>query len=84
MDSHHRLTVKLTVKLDGKNYFLWASYFRNFLEGRDLWGYVDGKVPKPTEGSTFKWVINNAKIKTWIMESVDNSIAINLSPFDTT
>lgn len=30
------------------------------------------------EGSA-KWVIKNAKIKTWFMESVENSIAVNLS-----
>jgi hypothetical protein len=77
MDHHHRLNVKL----DGKNYFLWASYVKNFLEGQELWGYIDGSITKPTAGSTSsKWTTNNAKIKTWLMESVEASIAINLSP----
>ncbi|KAK1355157.1 hypothetical protein POM88_048413 [Heracleum sosnowskyi] len=81
MDSQHH---RLAVRLDGKNYFLWASYFKNFLEGQDLWTYVDGSNPKPTEkAEQSKWVINNAKIKTWIMESVENSIAVNLSPLST-
>ena len=78
MESSHRLTVKL----DGKNYFLWTSYFRNFLEGQGIWGYVDGTTKRP-EGDVSKWIINNAKIKTWIMESVDQSIAANLSPLTT-
>ena len=78
MESSHRLTVKL----DGKNYFLWSSYFRNFLEGQGIWGYVDGTTKRP-EGDASKWIINNAKIKTWIMESVDQSIAANLSPLTT-
>ncbi|KAF8388056.1 hypothetical protein HHK36_026722 [Tetracentron sinense] len=79
MDSH-----RLAVKHDGKNYFLWASYFWNFLEGQELWGYVDGSISKPfTDTTTSKWVPHNAKIKTWIMESVDNSIAVNLSPLKT-
>ncbi len=77
MDHHHRLNVKL----DGKNYFLWASYVKIFLEGQELWGYIDGSITKPTAGSTSsKWTTNNAKIKTWLMESVEASIAINLSP----
>lgn len=87
---------RLAIKLDGKNYFLWASYFQNFLEGQDLWSYVDGTTTKPAdkEASTTtkpavkeasaRWVIKNAKIKTWFMQSVDNSIAVNLSTLSTT
>ena len=78
MESSHRLTVKL----DGKNYFLWSSYFQNFLEGQDIWGYVDGTL-NILEGDASKWIINNAKIKTWIMEFVGWSIAANLSPLTT-
>ncbi|XP_074326750.1 uncharacterized protein LOC141664694 [Apium graveolens] len=82
MDSQHH---RLAIRLDGKNYFLWVSYFKNFLEGQDLWNYVDDTNPKPTEkADQFKWVINNAKIKTWIMESVENSTVVNLSPLSTT
>jgi hypothetical protein len=77
MDHYHRLNVKL----DDKNYFLWASYVKIFLEGQELWGYIDGSITKPTAGSTSsKWTTHNAKIKTWLMESVEASIAINLSP----
>uniref|UniRef100_A0A2N9GK30 Integrase catalytic domain-containing protein n=1 Tax=Fagus sylvatica TaxID=28930 RepID=A0A2N9GK30_FAGSY len=48
---------------------------------QELWGYIDGSITKPTAGSTSsKWTTNNAKIKTWLMESVEASIAINLSP----
>ena len=48
---------------------------------QDLSGYTDGTIVKPSEGaSVSKWVVNNAKIKTWIMKSVEGYIAANLSP----
>lgn len=81
MESQHN---RLAIKLDGKNYFLWASYFKNFLEGQDLWSYVDGSNPKPFDKeASARWVIKNAKIKTWFMESVEPSIAVNLSTLST-
>lgn len=77
MNSHHH---KLAIRLNGKNYFLWASYFKNFFEGQELWKYIDQTTaqptvvpanstlpaPKPTDPKlTYpKWVINNDKIKT--------------------
>ena len=77
MDPHpqHRLTIKL----DGKNYFMWASYMQNFIEGQELWGHIDGSIPISSQ----KWSTNNAKIKTWIMKFVDISIAVNLSNLPT-
>ena len=39
---------------------------------------------KSSKGSTTsKWIVNNAKIKTWIMESMESSIAVNLNPLMT-
>ncbi|KAK3011513.1 hypothetical protein RJ639_011121 [Escallonia herrerae] len=37
----------LSVKLDGKNYSVWRFHFQYFLEGKRLWGYVDGSEPQP-------------------------------------
>ena len=77
MESHNH---RLAIKFDGKNYFLWSSYMKNFLKGHDLWEYIDGSMSKSSEGSTAsKWIVNNAKIKTWIMEFVKSSITANLS-----
>lgn len=39
----------LYVKYDGNNYFLWESPFRLFVQGEDMWGYVDGFIPKLTD-----------------------------------
>jgi len=53
---------------------------RNFLKGKKMWGYVSGTyvVPKNTkEGDTASidaWKANNAKIITWINNSVEHSI----------
>jgi len=53
---------------------------KNFLKGKKMWGYVSGVyvVPKNIEeGDTAlidAWEANNAKIITWINNSVEHSI----------
>lgn len=37
----------LTTKFDGNNYFLWQTHFRNFVEGKELWGYINGSIEMP-------------------------------------
>ncbi|KAF8401977.1 hypothetical protein HHK36_012928 [Tetracentron sinense] len=71
---------------DGSNYGLWSIHFTSFLEGRGLWGIVDGTDPlpkpdKPTELA--EWKIKNGKIVTWILDSVEKSIAVGLTPHKT-
>lgn len=80
ISSHWVPTIVWQWNLMGNFFFLWASYFKKIIRSRDLRSYVDGNAPKPTEGSTSKWVIIWSimkKIKTSIMESVDNSIVVN-------
>jgi translation initiation factor IF-1 len=53
---------------------------RNFLKGKKMWGYVSGTyvIPKNTkEGDVVlieTWEANNAKIITWIHNSIEHSI----------
>ena len=53
---------------------------RNFLKGKKIWGYVSGTyvIPKNTEERDVvlidTWEANNAKIITWINNSVEHSI----------
>ncbi|KAF8377349.1 hypothetical protein HHK36_030726 [Tetracentron sinense] len=58
----------------------------SFLEGRDLWGIIDGtdKMPTTTELKEMaEWKTKNGKIVTWLLDSVDKSIAVGLTPHRT-
>jgi hypothetical protein len=79
----------MSVRLDGKNYSYWSYIMRNFLKGKNIWGYVSGTyvVPKNTkEGDAAlidAWEANNAKIITWINNSVEHSIGTQLAKYET-
>jgi hypothetical protein len=53
---------------------------RNFLKGKKMWGYASGTyvVPKNIEEGDAAlidaWEANNAKIITWINNSIEHSI----------
>ena len=57
---------------------------RNFLKGKKMWGYVSGTymIPKNIEEGDVvlidTWEANNAKIITWINNSVEHSIGTQL------
>ena len=75
----------LPIKFNGKNYFSWEFQFRMFVKGKELWGHLDGSVPKPpagTEKSTItQWETNDAKIISWILSSVESHLVLNLRPY---
>ncbi|TQD70136.1 hypothetical protein C1H46_044329 [Malus baccata] len=78
------------VKLHGNNYVYWAYVMKNFLIGKGLWGYVSGKVSIPDKPKDENydelltaWEMNNSKIITWINNSVDMAIGIQLAKFST-
>ena len=62
---------------------------RNFLEGKKMWGYVSGTyiIPKNIEEEDAvlidTWEANNAKIITWINNSVEHSIGTQLAKYET-
>jgi hypothetical protein len=80
----------MSVRLDGKNYSYWSYVMRNFLKGKKMWGYVSETymIPKNIkEGDAVlieTWETNNAKIITWINNSVEHSIGTQLARYKTT
>ena len=76
--------VKLT-QFNGKNYPAWAFQFQLYLEAKELWGFVSGSDPKPTEDDkkTYTWNTKDAKIKTWILGAVEPHLIMKLKPYTT-
>lgn len=71
----------LAIHFNGKNYFSSEFQLRMFLIGKGFWGHIDGTTPKPTSTDAAKysqWVQNDAKIITWILQSVDQQFFIPL------
>ena len=63
---------------------------KNFVVGKGMWGHVDGSTlcpsdPKAANYATAleKWTIENAQILTWFHNSVEPSIGMNFSKYDT-
>ncbi|KAG8381706.1 hypothetical protein BUALT_Bualt05G0000600 [Buddleja alternifolia] len=75
------------VHFNGKNYSAWAFHFHIFVEGKGLWGHVDGSNPAPDRNKDkdeqAKWDIKDAQIMEWIQGSVEPNITLNLRPFKT-
>lgn len=76
----------LTVKFNGTNYFLWEFQFRNFVQGQELWDFVNGSSKKPSSDKLEElknWTSKNARVISWVLHSVEPSIAINLRAYQT-
>ncbi|XXG90666.1 hypothetical protein AAC387_Pa12g2380 [Persea americana] len=83
----------ILVKMNGTNYITWSFHLKNFVEGKCMLGYLDGTVPKPVvdssstasrtvdEKAVATWNQNNAKVVTWILNSVDPSLSMSLQAF---
>ena len=71
------------VRFDGKNCTSWAFQFQIYLEGKELWGYMDGFDPKPEEDdkNVSAWKTKAAKIKTWLLGSVELHFILNPKHF---
>lgn len=77
----------IPIKLDGKNYSEWEFHMRNFIEGHDLGGFIDGTEVQPKDPTNLKglkeWKRNNARVISWIAHSVERNISINLRAYTT-
>lgn len=76
----------IPVCLNGKNYPLWEFNLCCFIQGQELWGYVDGSEKKPGDSDKVglkKWSSENSRVMSWILGSVEPQIAINLRPYKT-
>ena len=69
----------------------WAFHLKHFIEGQGMLGYLDGTTIKPavdpngTTAADYKtiatWNQQNAKVVTWILNSVDPSFTMALQAF---
>ena len=52
------------------------------MEGKELWGRIDGSEPQPEEDDKkiLAWKTKDAKIKTWLLGSVESHFILNLKP----
>eukprot|EP00257_Ricinus_communis_P024689 XP_025012103.1 uncharacterized protein LOC112533881 [Ricinus communis] len=58
---------------------------KNFLKGKQKWGYISGAYIKPQDDVALldKWEVDNSKIITWINNSVKHSIGTQLAKYET-
>ncbi|KAL6509554.1 hypothetical protein OROGR_022864 [Orobanche gracilis] len=82
----------ISVRLDGTNYTYWNFGMKNFLKGKKMWKYISGDALKPVKTDKNEaefeeqldiWDTNNSKIITWINNSVEHRIGMQLAKFDT-
>ncbi|CAN1216396.1 Retrovirus-related Pol polyprotein from transposon RE1 [Linum perenne] len=76
------------VRFDGQNYAFWAYSFQTFVKGKGLLSYLDGSKPYPTAPISVTpeiavWEMNDARVLSYILGSVDSSIALSLRAFPT-
>ncbi|CAL1354944.1 unnamed protein product [Linum trigynum] len=75
-------------KLNDSNYSLWALQFSTYAEGKSLLDILLGETACPTQPtatseSIATWRSNNARLKGWILRSVDPVVALTLRSFAT-
>jgi hypothetical protein len=71
-------SVKVTPPLNGSNYHAWARSMRRALGAKLKFEFIDGSIPAPIDAfdpSYRAWNRCNMLIHSWIMNSVDSSIA---------
>ncbi|CAI0452649.1 unnamed protein product [Linum tenue] len=76
------------VRLTSTNYALWEFQFRVFVEGRGLLGILEGTIPQPnaesaTPQEVTSWIQNDARIRSWLLDTVDPSTCLSLRLFPT-
>jgi gag-polypeptide of LTR copia-type/Zinc knuckle len=91
-------TRPIYVILDGKNYSQWSYHMKKKLKGKSLWKYTMGDRSCPQISTTDltdqikkadwknkvdQWEVENSKIMTWIANTVDHSISMQFSRFET-
>ena len=64
-------------KLSGRNFLAWPRSVQLVICGKGKFGYLNGSIsqPEPTDPSFPAWDINNSMVMSWILNSMDNSIA---------
>lgn len=61
------------------NYTSWSRAMRMVVSGKNKFGFIDGKITKPTEGTLLEtWVCNHDIVASWILNSVSKEIAASI------
>ncbi|WVY91049.1 hypothetical protein V8G54_036563 [Vigna mungo] len=69
------------VQLKGENYDEWARSLRTALRARKKFGFIDGTILLPKEGSADleDWWTNNSLLVSWIMNMIEPSLRSTIS-----
>lgn len=69
------------VQLKGDNYDEWARSLRTVLRARKKFGFIDGTLLRPEEGSANleDWWTNNSLLVSWIMNTVEPALRSTIS-----
>ena len=69
------------VQLKGENYDEWARSLRTALRARKKFGFIDGTIGKPDDGSPDleDWWTNNSLLVSWIMNTIEPSLRSTMS-----
>ncbi|CAN1844804.1 Retrovirus-related Pol polyprotein from transposon TNT 1-94 [Linum perenne] len=78
----------MAVKFTGKNFSLWQYSFKILAQGKRLLPYLDGTKSLPTEIDSNQkevadWHVNNAKVMSMMINSVDPTIALTFRSYTT-
>ena len=64
-------------RLNGQNFLSWSNSVQLVICGKGKFGYLNGSLPRPDsyDPSFSVWDINNSMVMSWLINSMDNSIA---------
>ena len=67
----------ISFKLSGRNFLEWSRFVQLVIDGEGKFGYLDGSISQlePIDSSFLAWDINNSMVMSWILNSMNNSIA---------
>lgn len=70
--------------LKTNNYDEWACGFKTALRSRKKFGFLDGTIPQPHEGSPDleDWLTINALLVSWMKMTIDSNLLTNISHRD--
>ncbi|CAN1323872.1 Retrovirus-related Pol polyprotein from transposon TNT 1-94 [Linum perenne] len=76
------------IRFTGSNYSIWEYSFCIFVQGKSLLPFLDGSKSLPSLQTTSadeiaSWHVNNAKVLSWLICSVEPAIAITFRSFMT-
>jgi hypothetical protein len=76
----------ISVKLNGKNYFLWSQVVMMYVKGRDKLRHITGNPlpPQPEDAIYPKWDIDDTVVKGWLINSLESNLTDKFIRFPTT